>query len=58
MDVFTPETLKILQSVLDDAWDSLRPSEQRGRARHKLLYAFLKRRPQASEILNVCAFRP
>lgn len=28
MDVFTPETLKLLQSVLDDAWISLRPAER------------------------------
>ena len=28
MDAFTPETLKILQSVLDDAWMSLRPGER------------------------------
>ena len=28
MDAFTPETLKVLQSVLDDAWTSLRPGER------------------------------
>ena len=28
MDAFTPETLKLLQSVLDDAWISLRPAER------------------------------
>jgi hypothetical protein len=28
MDAFTPETLKLLQSVLDDAWMSLRPGER------------------------------
>ena len=28
MDAFTPETLKLLQSVLDDAWMSLRPEER------------------------------
>jgi|307.fasta_scaffold1198205_1 predicted component of type VI protein secretion system len=28
MDALTPELLKLLQSVLEDAWDSLRPSEK------------------------------
>jgi hypothetical protein len=28
MDAFTPKTLKLLQSVLDDAWMSLRPGER------------------------------
>jgi hypothetical protein len=28
MDAFTPETLKLLRSVLDDAWMSLRPGER------------------------------
>ena len=28
MDAFTPETLKLLQSVLDDAWERLGPGER------------------------------
>ena len=28
MDAFTPETLKLLQSVLEDAWMSLSPGER------------------------------
>jgi len=28
MDALTPDTLKLLQSVLDDAWNSLRPEER------------------------------
>lgn len=28
MDALTPDTLKLLQSVLDDAWNSLTPEER------------------------------
>ena len=28
MNAFSPETLKLLQSVLDEAWESLRPGER------------------------------
>lgn len=28
MDALTPDTLKLLQSVLDEAWNSLRPEER------------------------------
>lgn len=28
MDALTADTLKLLQSVLDDAWNSLRPEER------------------------------
>ena len=28
MDTLSPDTLKILQSVLEDIWDSLRPEER------------------------------
>ena len=28
MDAPTPETLKVLQSVLEETWDSLRPEER------------------------------
>ena len=53
MDALTPDTLKLLQSVLDEAWNSLRPENVHGQARQKLLYAFLKRLPQESEIQRV-----
>ena len=28
MNALSPETLKLLQSVLDEAWESLRPGER------------------------------
>ena len=28
MDALSPDTLRILQSVLEDTWDSLRPEER------------------------------
>ena len=45
MDAFSPETLKLLQSVLDDAWESLTP-EERGQTTKSLV---------ASRILEVAA---
>jgi hypothetical protein len=45
MGAFSPETLKLLQSVLDDAWESLTP-EKRARTTKSLV---------ASRILEVAA---
>ena len=42
MGAFSPETLKLLQSVLDDAWESLAPRRGRGQLSRWLRRAFWK----------------
>jgi len=45
MDAFSPETLKLLQSVLEEAWDGLTPEEKAGTSKVQI----------ASRILEVAA---
>jgi hypothetical protein len=42
MNVLTQETLKLLQSVLDETWDSLRPDEKARTTKTELASRLLK----------------
>ena len=42
MDALSPETLKLLQSVLEDTWDSLRPPEKARTTKTEVAVRILK----------------
>jgi hypothetical protein len=42
MDALNPETLKLLQSVLEDTWDSLRPCEKARTTKTEVAVRILK----------------
>jgi hypothetical protein len=42
MDAFSPETLKLLQSVLEDAWQSLTPEEKARTSRTQIAARILE----------------
>jgi len=42
MDALTTETLKVLQSVLDDTWESLRPDEKARTTKTEIASRILK----------------
>ena len=49
MAALTPETLKLLQTVLDETWDSLRP-EERSRTSKEQIGARLLEKARAGEM--------
>ena len=58
MNALTPETLQLLQTVLDETWESLRPEEKSRTTKAEIGKRLLERAKEEREMLSAYDWQP